>query len=203
MRRALKQSGAVFGQEIARSNRWRRGNYSAMWQRVASVFDKRTVGDPHEIPVSLPEAWAFLGYEVVKVHDGLRKVSPARYITVARALVGGRMIAFVNCHPVSKPRRHVSASAWRIARWNEYHDRLSAIVADLHDRDYTVIFGGDMNKRDVPRVHPAQGVAISSGLDHLWYVPAQGVSVTVTHRSKVGRTVLMDHPILTANLDLS
>lgn len=203
MRRALRQNGAVFGQEIARSNRWRRGNYNAMWHRVAAVFDKRTLGGPREVPISIPESWEFLGYEVVHVHDGLRRVSPDRYITVVRALVGGRMIAFVNCHPVSKPRRGVSASEWRIARWNEYHARLRAIVADLHDRNFTVILGGDMNKSSVPQIHPAQGVAISSGLDHLWYVPAQGVSVTVTHRSKIGRTALMDHPILTANLDLS
>lgn len=203
MRRALHQNGAVFGQEVARSNRWRRGNYNAMWRRVADVLGKQTFGGVREVPVSVPDGWEVISSDSIEVHGGLKRVSPARYITVVRCVVGGRLVAFVNCHPVSKPRRGVSSSAWRIARWNEYHDRLSAVVGDLHERSFTVVFGGDMNKKDVPTVHPRQQALVQAGLDHLWAVPAEGVALTTTHRSKIGRTALMDHPILTATVTLT
>lgn len=202
MRRALAQPGVVFGQEVARSNRWRRGNYSAMWRRVATVLGKITEGGPREVPISVPEGWEILGSTSILVHGGKRRVSPARYITTVRVVVGGRLIAFVNCHPASKPRLGVPAARWRISRWNLYTDRLAHVVAELHADGYTVTFGGDMNKRKVPMIHPRQTVLIASGLDHLWVIPAEGVAVTVTRRSKVGRTALMDHPILTATFEI-
>lgn len=206
MRRALRQPDVVFGQEIARSNRWRPfgrpGNYSKMWHHVAAVYDKTTFGGPHEVPISVPTGWEILGSEVVKVHGGKRRVSPARYITTVRVDLAGQLVAFVNCHPVSKPRRGVSSSRWRIARWDQYRARLDQIVTGLHDEGYTVVFGGDMNKRHVPRIHPEQRQMIHRGLDHLWIVPAAGTTATVTRRRRVGRTVLMDHPILTATVDI-
>lgn len=202
MRRALSQPDVVFGQEVARSNRWRSGNYSKMWHRVAVVYGKVTFGGPHEVPISIPKGWKILGSELVKVHGGKRRVSPARYIVAVRVQVGEHQLAFVNCHPVSKPRRGVTSSRWRIARWDQYRTRLAGIVTDLHDQGHTVVFGGDMNKRDVPRIHPDQAQLIHSGLDHLWIAPATGVTATVTRRRKVGRTLLMDHPILTVTVDL-
>lgn len=202
MRRAIAQPGVVFGQEVARSNRWRRGNYSAMWHRVARVNGKITAGGPHEVPISVPEHWQLDGTESVLIHGGKRKVSPARYATIVRATINGHRVAFVNCHTVSKPRRGVPASAWRIARWDEYLTRLEAIVASLHESGYTVSFGGDMNKRTVPQVHPAQQVLTESGLDHLWVVPAEGVQIHVLRRRRIARTALMDHPILSATFEI-
>lgn len=205
MRRALSRHGVTFGQEVARSNRWRRGNYSAMWRAVAGVYGKSTFGGPHEVPISVPDGWEVAGARTVLVHRGRARVSPARYITEVRCVVGGRLVAFLNCHPVSKPRRGVPAASWRIKRWAAYHRRLRAMTSNLHGRGYTVVVGGDMNKRApaIPKIHPAQMSLIHSGLDHLWVVPADGVRVRVTHRSKVGRTALMDHPILTATLEIT
>lgn len=211
MRRALAHAGGVFGQEVARSNRWglrRRmrwaADYSEAWHRVAAVYNKLTVGGPREVPISAPKGWESLGWDSIKVHSGKRRVSPARYITVARYVVGGRKVAFVNCHPPSKPRRGVPFSRWRISRWNLYISKLADIVAELHSEGYTVTFGGDMNKRRraIPQIHPDQELLISAGLDHLWAVPAEGMTVRVTRRRKVGRTALMDHPILTATFEL-
>lgn len=198
MRRALAQPGVVFGQEVAASNRWRVGNYSAMWHRVATVHGKVTFGGPHEVPISVPTGWAIIGSESIKVHDGRRRVSPARYITVVRAQVDGHRVAFVNCHTVSKPRRGVPASAWRIQQWDAYLTRLEGVVAGLTGDGYTVVFGGDMNKRDVPRVDTSQLVLFESGLDHLWAAPAEGAAITGVRRRAIGRTALMDHPILSA-----
>lgn len=202
MRRALLQPGAVFGQEVAKTNRWASNDYSTMWHRVAARLGKVTAGGPHEVPISTPKDWTIDGSEVVLAHAGRKYVSPNRYITVVRAQVDGQRVAFANCHTVSKPRQGVPASAWRIAQWDTYVGRLGQIVSDLHAQGYTVIYGGDMNKAKVPVVHPEQTTLIGSGLDHLWCVAAQGVSVQVTKRTAIGRTVLMDHPILTATITL-
>lgn len=211
MRRALAHAGVVFGQEVARSNRWglrrlmrRAADYSEMWHRVAAVYNKRTVGGPREVPISAPKGWESLGSSSIEAHGGRRRVSPARYITVARYSVGGRKVAFVNCHPVSKPRRGVPFARWRMSRWDEYHAELVQVVAELHAEGFTVVFGGDMNKlvSRMPQVHADQVLLIGAGLDGLWCVPADGVTARVTRRRKVGRTVLMDHPILTATFEL-
>lgn len=202
MLRALSRAGATFGQEVAGSNRWQRGNYSALWHRLAGDRHKVTVGGVREVPVSFPEAWHLAGSLVVKVHDGRARVSPARYIVEARVIVDGIRVALINVHPVSKPRRGVPASSWRIARWAQYHARLVELVAQAVDDGYTVLVGGDLNRRVVPPIHAAQRTLIASGLDHLWIVPAAGVSLAGVHTHKVGRTLLMDHAILSATVEL-
>jgi hypothetical protein len=202
MRLALAQPDVVFGQEVARSNRWQGDNYSAMWSRVASVASKVTFGGPHEVPISVPKGWDVLSTATHLVHTGRKRVSPNRYITEVRCQVGDQQVAFLNCHPVSKPRRGVPAASWRISRWDEYHTRLAALVAELHGAGFTVIFGGDMNKVAVAVVHPAQQVLTARGLDHLWAVAAAGTTVTVIQRRAISRTVLMDHPILSATIEI-
>lgn len=200
MRRALAQSGAVFGQEIARSNRWRRGNYNRAWRAVAAVFGKVTLGGRREVPISVPKGWEILAHRVIAVHGGKARVSPARYITVVRCRVSGFVVSFVNCHPVSKPRPGVPYSRWRMNRWDAYHARLRRVVAKELEHADAVVAGGDMNKHraSIPTIHPEQRVLISAGLDHLWGIPAPGIQVAVTHRRRIGRTLLMDHPILSA-----
>lgn len=202
MRRALARAGATFGQEVARSNRWRRGNYSTLWHRIARRAGKATVGGSREVLLSFPTSWPVSSAMVDEVHGGRRGVSPARYIAVACVLVDGVRVALVNCHPVSKPRRGVPASAWRIARWAQYHARLVELVDQLVDEGYTVVVGGDMNRRKVPVIHARQRTLVRSGLDYLWIVPAAGVSVVGVHTRKIGRTILMDHPILSATVEL-
>jgi hypothetical protein len=207
MRRALSIEGVTFGQEVARSNRFRvppRGDYSTAWHRIAGLVGKSTYGGPHEVPISVPADYKVLDAESHLMHSGRRRVSPARYATIARTTKDGTPVAFVNCHTVSRPRRGVPFSRWRIGRFTLYLDRLSDIVAALHAEGYTVVFGGDMNHGDpLPRqIHPDQQMLASSGLDHLWIVPAPGMAARVTHRAKVARTALMDHPILTATVVL-
>lgn len=202
MRRALLIAGATFGQEVARSNRWKRSNYSAMWHAVAASIGKATAGGPHEVPISSPKGFEVTGSSVVLVHKGRRTISPARYITVVRGTWGGHRVALVNCHPVSKPRRGVPFWRWRINHWNLYHEKLVVIVGHAASQGYTVVFGGDMNKRNVPVVHPRQRALVESGLDHLWVVPEDGHHVANVRTRKIRRTVLMDHPILHASFDL-
>jgi hypothetical protein len=203
MRRALTQNGVVFGQEVAASNRWRRGNYSAMWVRVANALKKMTYGEPHEVPISLPVGVEVIGSVVILVHKGKKRVSPNRYITVVKSEFNDKKVAFVNCHPVSKPRRGVPNSAWRIQHWNLYHQKLVEVVNELSLQGNSVIFGGDMNKKVVPEIHPRQQTLVESGLDHLWIVPAENLLVSGVHITKIRRTLMMDHPILSASFNLS
>lgn len=206
MRRALRIAGVTFGQEIARSNRWRRGNYASAWRAVAWGEDKHTFGTRHEVPISLDlDIWDVQAHDTEKAHEGKAHVSPARYITwVAAKRHTGEQVAFVDCHPPSKPRRGVPFSRWRIEHWNIYFDLLCEIVERLSSESYTVVFGGDMNKRRraIPQVHRDQRLLVSSGLDHLWVVPAAGATVRIRKPRKVRRTVLMDHPILTGRFYL-
>jgi hypothetical protein len=208
MRRALSQAGVTFGQECAGSNRFRvgrRGNYADAWRNIAGRYGKTTFGHPREVPISVPAAYRVLAAEIEKAHGGKRFVSPDRYIDEVWAKVDDERVAFVNCHPPSKPRWGVPFARWRIKHWNLYINRLTAIVAELHAAGYTVVFGGDMNKRKrrIPIIHSRQRVLVSSGLDHLWVVPAKGVTVSNIRTRKIRRTLLMDHPILTASFELS
>lgn len=208
MRRALAAGGVTFGQEVAASNRFRvgRGNYSTAWHRLAQAAGMDTYGDGVEVPISLPRTtWEVLTHEVTQVHPGLAHVSPARYLNavVARQIGSGLRVGFVNCHPVSKPRPGVDHAGWRMAHWSAYHAALAAAVTELAGQTDLVVFGGDLNKRAVPRINAAQVTLVARGLDHLWAVCSPGVMLAVSSRTVVGRTVLMDHPILTVGLTVT
>lgn len=198
MKRALHIAGVTFGQEVARSNRWRTNNYSEMWHNQANNVNKNTFGGPHEVPISVPDAVEVTEHDTVLVHKGRARVTPARYYTLAIAAVDGKMVVFINCHTISKPY----LSAWRRSHWKMYIDEIKVEVDRFHKQGYTVVVGGDMNSKRVPILHPSQRLLIHSGLDHLWVVPAVGVSVLNVTTKKISRTVLMDHPILTATFGL-
>lgn len=207
MVRALSGPGVVFGQEVAASNRFRVGvgDYSTTWHHLADGLGKATYGGPHEVPISLAGSrWEVLTHDTRCVHPGLARVSPARYLTTvtARKRSSGLVVGFVNCHPVSKPRAGVDHAAWRIEHWDLYHRALVEAVAELADQHLSVVFGGDMNKPTVPQVHPDQVRLVSSGLDHLWCVPAPGRRVQLHRTHVIPRTILMDHPIIAATFTL-
>ena len=207
MTAALSRTGVVFAQEVAASNRFRvgGGDYSTLWHRIAAAHHKVTEGGPREVPISLPARhWQLLTQDTVKVHDGLARVSPARYLTsvVARREVTGEVVGFVNAHTVSKPRPGVNHAAWRMARWDEYQAAMVTTVAELIGTCDAVVFGGDLNRVHVPPIHPDQSRLIASGLDHLWIVTRPGWSARVMRTRVQPRTLLMDHPILTATFAL-
>lgn len=207
MEQALSRDGVVFGQEVAAYNKFRvppRGNYSHAWHRIAAEHSKVTEGGGHEVPVSIPKTAILVSAESRFMHGGRKMVSPSRYATIVKTQIDGHNVAFVNCHTVSKPRRGVSAAAWRIMQYNLYLSKLADIVAELHTEGYTAIFGGDMNHAaPLPReFHADQHVLIERGLDHLWIVPAEGVQWAASNRITTPRTALMDHPILTVTVTL-
>lgn len=207
MRQALQFTGVTFGQEVAQSNHFRigRGNYSHAWHGIATSLGKTTEGGPKEVPISLPRDYEVLSAEARLMHKGKRMVSPNRFATIVTTIHGYQKVAFVNCHTVSKPRRWVPFSRWRIKNFNIYLDKLSGIVEELHSQGFTVVFGGDMNhKSPMPvKIHLNQRVLVSSGLDHLWIVLAKSVALEHVNHTSISRTALMDHPILTVSFDLT
>lgn len=211
IRRAMRLGPPIstvnFGQELAGSNKFRvpprSGNYAETWADIALALGRKSYGKPHEVPVAVPKGWKVLSQSTRQLHGGKRRVSPARFVTIVVVrFEDGLEVTFANCHTVSKPRRGVPAASWRIAHYATYLGKLGEIVAEQHAQGRTVVFGGDMNHRakGLPQIHPYQRVIVSSGLDHLWYVPAGGHRVTVSHHRRIRRTALMDHPILAATL---
>lgn len=208
MNRALSNPGVTFGQECAAYNKFRippRGNYSRAWHRLAERHNKITEGGGHEVPISLDATFKIVNAESRFIHAGKKFVSPNRFATIVKTTIGGQKVAFVNCHTVSQPRLSVFFGKWRIANWNLYLNKLEQIISELHTEGFTTVFGGDMNAPldAIPVVNPKEHLLISRGLDHLWVVPAEGVTCAIASKSVVPRTVLMDHPILTASFVLS
>lgn len=206
MDKALSHPGVVFGQECAASNKFRVppvGNYSHAWHRIATAHGKATEGGAHEVPVSLDSAFAVVGANVELMHLGKRGVSPNRFATIVKTTVGGHSVAFINCHTVSQPRLNVPFGRWRVRMFQVYIAKLAAKIAELHGEGFTVVFGGDMNHPAPLHVYPGQQILIERGLDHLWIVPADGTSFTVTGKQVTPRTALMDHPILSVSVQLT
>lgn len=201
---AVEHGGVVFTQEMTAPG------YAEAFKLVAHHAGLGTTwddGKPLENLIAVPTDLENESAHVLHVHGGMPKVSPARVIAVVRGTINGLPVAFLNCHTVSKPRRGVRASWWRIAKHALYLSRLSAEVALLRSQGYTVVCGGDMNATRkrlrgwLP--HPSARLIASQGLDHLWVVPADGVHVTVRHHHPIPRTRLMDHPILSATLTIT
>lgn len=194
---AAARPGIVFGQEITTPG------YPKAWRQIMRGTGRRTYRSGVEVPISLPaKRWTALGTERHRVHGGLEHISPARFFTVVRARRStGELVAFINCHPVSRPGRSTRA-AWRQARWDQYHAAVSRRVEALRDIGYTVVVGGDLNHKNPPPFHSAQRNLINRGLDHLYVVPASDMRVVVRRRHVLKRTRLMDHPILTVAFDL-
>lgn len=195
--------GVVFGQELALEN----PGYRETWRDVMSRERRHTYGRTEDV-IAVPVELLDVEHATIHVHDGLANVSPARFITqVTGTLPTGERVAFLNCHPVSKPRWGVTHARWRIAHHQLYLARLAQHVRYLHLEHRTVVYGGDMNatarKLGGWRVHAGQVQLVGRGLDHLWVLPAAGYDVAVHSRDVVRRTRLMDHPILSATLELT
>lgn len=190
----------VFGQELNPAH----PDYRAAWHGVAHQLGMATYGTREDL-VSVCGSLGLTNVEhdTIRVHGGMPKVSPARYIEqVTGTLPNGLPVAFLACHLVSKPRRGVPGAWWRISRHELYLSRLAGLVGSLA-HTHTVIYGGDMNATARGRLrgwkaHPAQQVLTYSGLDHLWAVAGPGARVLARPLPPIRRTRYMDHPIIRA-----
>lgn len=212
MRQAMGHRAAfVGGQEIEPSRRPKGRNrghtYSTLFRAVARQYGKTAVGSITEVPLAVPSlSWKTFRWDVYDVHNGLAGVTPDRDILEAyceHRLSKFRLAVF-NCHPVSRGhysdaqarRKRISHIDERQAMLKEYFVELRAMVNKALDAGYCVMVLGDMNDPTPERLH-AREVRRSSGLDHMWLIPADDFDVrNVRGRTIAKRTRQMDHPIL-------
>jgi hypothetical protein len=202
MKQAAAEGGVVFGQEIDNKT------FVKLWEAAMTPFGKATYGQSSENPVSIPVAgWKITGVRVELVTKGLTGVSPHRYVTVVHAthIATGAKISFVATHTVSKPRKGVDHSDYRISTWNEHHKHLAGLITAESALGFTVIWGGDLNRdaADIPKFVTGQKVLVESGYDHLYILPAKGWQLTSAVKHVIPRTAEMDHPIITATVTLT
>lgn len=205
------RGAVVVGQEISPTNltstRARKGwprRYSAIWRRVMRNHGRVTFQGVTEIPISVPRSSSWRRVRSLRqmLHRGLAAVSPARFATLLAEVhtPTGIKVATVAKHPVSKPRKGVSRSAWRIRSYSTDTKKTRKLVAMWRAKGYTVVVLGDLNKTTAESYGAGQRSVHHRGLDHILVLPAAGVKVQVLHRSVIPASGGMDHPILAATL---
>lgn len=151
-----------------------------------------TIGLGKECPISFrARDWHLHDWDVEKVHNGLAKVSPARFITRARLehKKTGRQIIGLNTHMVSgafNKNTREKAEAWRDDMWARHYQRLDEICRE-HASDVVVLVG-DLNRQ---RGFSFYGLerADKGSVDHIW-VDATAEVLDHTQAGKLGS----DHP---------
>src|SRR5690606_31734683 len=107
--------------------------------------------------------WAPLGRSRWhKAHNGRRKITPRRgtLVTHLKHQRHGFEVAVLNGHRINRTRGPWLAiprirARWRAERWNEHHELDARLVADLvSSGSRLIIYGGDYNRRQVPKLHP-------------------------------------------------
>lgn len=194
VRRAMRQSMVCYFQEIEPPR------YKRAVRNAARKYKRGFTGLDSEVPMAYrTDLLTLISGGAERVHGGLDHVSPSRYANVSKFMhVTGQKVAYIDCHTVSKPRKGVDHAAWRMKMWyTEYIPWLRKRIAELHAEGFDVIVGGDMNNNHVPLLHADQVLIASSGLDHLWVIPAAGRKVVNHSKQVIKRTRLMDHPIVT------
>jgi hypothetical protein len=164
-----------------------------MWQEISPRYYKDIVraedstgGNGHwrhlltgyEVPISIrvggDSPWEVRSTGVRKMHGGLAKVSPNRYVTWVKAYNkrSHQTTVFMNTHMVSGAWNGVpnKADDWRKRMWNVHFDQQSALVKEFSDRGLTVVYGGDFNRRDMAKFHPRDSRISLHGIDRIGVV---------------------------------
>lgn len=137
--------------------------------------------------------------KIIKAHDGLAGVSPARYTGYAIVKVRGRPdlpeVVLMNNHKVSAAwsRRKVKDKQWRKTHWNIHFDMDKRLVKSFVDNGYTVIYTGDFNRVRLPKVHPDQK-SVGHKLDHILVIPGKNGAVPkIGKRHIYTKKIFTDH----------
>lgn len=212
MKQAMGHKAAfVGGQEIEPSRRPKGRNrgytYNTLFRAVARQYGKTAIGSTTEVMLAVPSlTWKSFWWDVYDVHNGLGGVTPDRDILCWKGehrRSKFRMAVF-NCHPVSRGhytdaqarKKRISYINQRQAFLKEYFAELRTMVNKALDEGYCVMVLGDMNDPTPEKLHKDE-VRRSSGLDHMWLIPAPGFGVrSVRGKTIARRTRQMDHPIL-------
>lgn len=152
--------------------------YDRAFRRAADENGRRAFFERSAVQVSVPRRWP-VHTRKHRLTLGIAGINPSRYMNIV--FCDATKVAFASIHMTNgawnlkrKPMKR-----WRRWAWNRQQRRARAIVADLRRLGWTVVIGGDMNRRTAPRFHDKQQlVASASAIIHLVVVPASGVKVT-------------------------
>jgi hypothetical protein len=145
-----------------------------------------------KVPVSVPDPWRVTFWEARFASAGLAEWSPTRYITEVRIEHASNpelKFTFLNMHYI--------ANAWngltdplqgeRRARWNNHYGVHRDRVQAYHQQGRTVIWTGDVNNRNMPKVHNQERQAFPNGIDKVNWIPG-----TDRVRISLERTEIID-----------
>lgn len=140
---------------------------------------------------------------ITHASDGLARWAPTHFWV--QALLEDTWqphLPYVACVNSHSPRRRMTRRDVR-AIVNQYDTQRSAVVGFWLAQGFTVIGTEDANTPRPPKSHPRQRTAISSGMDHIWYVqhPA-GAQVEVAATGSV-HTGIDNHDAHWARLKLT
>ncbi len=147
VRRAAKQAGLIGWQEIGPSRYFDAiKNLGPDWGHYMPRDGKLRI----PVPISWKkDEWSMQSAGFQRAHEGMKKVSPNRYITWVKLKhkETGQEVVRINTHLVSgawsKPK---PTTAWRREKWNTHMDKLEKLVDKFQKKGLNVIVGGDFNR---------------------------------------------------------
>jgi hypothetical protein len=153
------------------------------------VFNKTfiTVGRGQRVPITFSRAYKVLNSKVTFGSHGIAKVTPHR--VVVEVMLKDRLrfwrpaFAVVNTHyPSGAFNGKVDyKEGARVDAWHDLFKVHQARVKHYADREVTVFWTGDTNRRDMPKVHPRERQLVTAGIDSISVVPGAA-------KFKIGKT---------------
>ena len=137
----------------------------------------RLIGMRTKVPISLPRRrYRVLEKRIVFAAKGIPHVSPTRW--VVETLVQDKrnaaiVFVVINVHyPAGawNAKKNERAEADRMEGWKDMFGVHKARVKYWHDKGVTVFWVGDVNRMDMPKVHPKEVQVVTKGIDSISYI---------------------------------
>jgi hypothetical protein len=181
-----------------------------MWQEIQPDYYKNIVRSENStggngrwkhyftgyaIPISIRVAgdspWVVKDTGVRKMHNGMAKVSPHRYVTWLKVYnkQSRQTTILMNTHMVSGAwnGRYNRADDWRKKMWNIHFAKQSELIKDFSNRGYTVVYGGDFNRMEMGKFTARDSRITVHGIDKIGVVRTANDRIEkVTVRKTVG-----------------
>lgn len=138
---------------------------------VRSTFKRNVLaGMNHMEPIVAPWGAKLLHNRTVKACDGIPHITPARFFNVAVFEYRNQKFVIINCHyPAGAYNGHVAPGQHHgvMAAWEEMFKKHQELVNHYLDKGYTVFWTGDVNRIDMPKVHPNERRLWSHRIDSI------------------------------------
>lgn len=198
LRKIKRQRGAKFigFQEIDEADQ------ANEHQILNSVFKRNPkVGMKHMDPIVGARGASVISRQIVKACDGIDGVTPTRWITAAVWQYRGKRFVHVNTHfpAFAFNGKDESFQDEVMAAWQEQFRKLSEVVKHFNDQGYTVFWTGDVNRVDMPKVHPKERQLVTAGIDSISVIEGE---YKVRVRNKGHLSLNSDHDARWVQVDL-